>query len=91
MTMLTFRNRLSHNMAYHLPIRDLWSVSLVTHDQASQLGEFIRSLRLRSGIGLRELAGLSDISPANLSKIETGDIKEPSPTQSPAHRPPPRL
>lgn len=51
----------------------------MTHEQASRLGEFIRTTRLRAGIGLRELARLSDISPANLSKIEAGTIGEPSP------------
>lgn len=51
----------------------------MTQDQARQLGEFIRTTRLRAGIGLRELAAQSGISAANLHKIEVGLIKEPSP------------
>jgi len=50
----------------------------VTQDQANRLGEYIRERRLEAQIGLRELAGRCEISPANLHKIEAGDIKEPS-------------
>lgn len=51
----------------------------MTQEQATKLGAFVRAQRLQSGIGLRELARLSGISPANLHKIEAGSIKEPSP------------
>jgi transcriptional regulator with XRE-family HTH domain len=34
---------------------------------------------MKAGLGLRELAGKCQVSPANLHKIEAGTIKEPSP------------
>jgi transcriptional regulator with XRE-family HTH domain len=41
----------------------------------SELGTRIRAVRLRKGIGLRELARRLDLSPSLISQIETGKIR----------------
>jgi transcriptional regulator with XRE-family HTH domain len=41
----------------------------------SELGMRIRAVRLRKGIGLRELARRLDLSPSLISQIETGKIR----------------
>src|SRR5438067_13160989 len=41
----------------------------------SELGTRIRAVRLRKGIGLRELARRLDLSPSSISQIETGKIR----------------
>src|SRR5256714_14763099 len=44
-------------------------------DAPSDLGPRIRAVRLRKGIGLRELARRLDLSPSLISQIETGKIR----------------
>ena len=44
-------------------------------DRASELGPRLRAIRLRQGIGLRELARRLDLSPSSISQIETGKIR----------------
>jgi transcriptional regulator with XRE-family HTH domain len=44
-------------------------------DRASELGPRLRAVRLRQGIGLRELARRLDLSPSSISQIETGKIR----------------
>jgi transcriptional regulator with XRE-family HTH domain len=44
-------------------------------DTASELGPRLRAVRLRQGIGLRELARRLDLSPSSISQIETGKIR----------------
>lgn len=41
-------------------------------DAASALGPRLRAIRLRHGVGLRELARRLDLSPSAISRIETG-------------------
>jgi transcriptional regulator with XRE-family HTH domain len=41
----------------------------------SDLGPRLRAIRLRQGIGLRELARRLDLSPSSISQIETGKIR----------------
>ena len=41
-------------------------------DVAPALGPRLRAIRLRRGVGLRELARRLDVSPSSISKIETG-------------------
>jgi transcriptional regulator with XRE-family HTH domain len=50
---------------------------------AREIGKSLRALRAESGIGLRELCRLADLSPAALSAIETG---RSSPTLATLHR-----
>lgn len=42
-----------------------------------QLGQELRRRREANGIGLRELARYTDLSPSYLSRIETGDEQSP--------------
>ena len=44
-------------------------------DAASELGPRLRAIRLRQGVGLRELARRLDLSPSSISQIETGKIR----------------
>jgi transcriptional regulator with XRE-family HTH domain len=44
-------------------------------DAPSTLGPRLRALRLRRGVGLRELARRLDLSPSSISQIETGKIQ----------------
>lgn len=44
-------------------------------DAPSDLGPRLRAIRLRQGIGLRELARRLDLSPSSISQIETGKIR----------------
>jgi transcriptional regulator with XRE-family HTH domain len=44
-------------------------------DAPSDLGPRLRAIRLRRGIGLRELARRLDLSPSSISQIETGKIR----------------
>lgn len=46
-----------------------------TPDAPSDLGPRLRAIRLRQGIGLRELARRLDLSPSLISQIETGKIR----------------
>jgi transcriptional regulator with XRE-family HTH domain len=46
-----------------------------TPDAPSELGPRLRVIRLRQGIGLRELARRLDLSPSSISQIETGKIR----------------
>ena len=46
-----------------------------TADAPSDLGPRLRAIRLRRGIGLRELARRLDLSPSSISQIETGKIR----------------
>jgi transcriptional regulator with XRE-family HTH domain len=46
-----------------------------TSDAPSDLGPRLRAIRLRQGIGLRELARRLDLSPSSISQIETGKIR----------------
>src|SRR3954468_22632183 len=41
----------------------------------SDLGPRLRAIRLRHGIGLRELARRLELSPSSISQIETGKIR----------------
>jgi transcriptional regulator with XRE-family HTH domain len=41
----------------------------------SELGPRLREIRLRNGVGLRELARRLDLSPSSISQIETGKIR----------------
>jgi transcriptional regulator with XRE-family HTH domain/uncharacterized cupin superfamily protein len=41
----------------------------------SELGPRLRAIRLRQGVGLRELARRLDLSPSSISQIETGKIR----------------
>src|SRR5882724_2299107 len=41
----------------------------------SDLGPRLRAIRLRQGVGLRELARRLDLSPSSISQIETGEIR----------------
>src|SRR5580765_5749618 len=44
-------------------------------DASSDLGPRLRAIRLRHGIGLRELARRLDLSPSSISQIETGKTR----------------
>jgi transcriptional regulator with XRE-family HTH domain len=44
-------------------------------DASSELGPRLRAIRLRNGIGLRELARRLDLSPSSISQIETGKMR----------------
>lgn len=44
----------------------------------NKFGNFLRTLRLRHKIGLRELANKANLSPAYISRIENGECKPPS-------------
>jgi transcriptional regulator with XRE-family HTH domain len=44
-------------------------------DAPSELGPRLRAIRLRRGMGLRELARRLDLSPSSISQIETGRIR----------------
>src|SRR4051812_36898304 len=44
-------------------------------DAPSELGRRLRAIRLRQGVGLRELARRLDLSPSSISQIETGKIR----------------
>jgi transcriptional regulator with XRE-family HTH domain len=44
-------------------------------DAPTDLGPRLRAIRLRQGIGLRELARRLDLSPSSISQIETGKIR----------------
>jgi transcriptional regulator with XRE-family HTH domain len=46
-----------------------------TPEAASELGPRLRAIRLRRGVGLRELARRLDLSPSSISQIETGKIR----------------
>src|SRR3954447_12670770 len=50
-------------------------VAANTSDPPSDLGPRLRAIRLRQGIGLRELARRLDLSPSSISQIETGKIR----------------
>src|SRR4051812_16348525 len=44
-------------------------------DAPSDIGPRLRAIRLRQGVGLRELARRLDLSPSSISQIETGKIR----------------
>src|SRR6266513_5012684 len=44
-------------------------------DAPSDLGPRLRAIRLRQGIGLRQLARRLDLSPSSISQIETGKMR----------------
>src|SRR5213082_2934309 len=44
-------------------------------DAQSELGPRLRAIRLRRGVGLRELARRLDLSPSSISQIETGKMR----------------
>src|SRR5438034_2871936 len=44
-------------------------------DAQSELGPRLRAIRLRQGVGLRELARRLDLSPSSISQIETGKMR----------------
>jgi transcriptional regulator with XRE-family HTH domain len=44
-------------------------------DAPSDLGPRLRAIRLRQGVGLRELARRLELSPSSISQIETGKIR----------------
>jgi transcriptional regulator with XRE-family HTH domain len=44
-------------------------------DASSDLGPRLRAIRLRQGVGLRELARRRDLSPSSISQIETGKMR----------------
>jgi len=44
-------------------------------DASSDLGPRLRAIRLREGVGLRELARRLDLSPSSISQIETGKMR----------------
>ena len=44
-------------------------------DAPSELGPRLRAIRLRQGVGLRELARRLDLSPSSISQIETGKMR----------------
>ncbi|HEY5249772.1 MAG TPA: helix-turn-helix transcriptional regulator [Dermatophilaceae bacterium] len=45
----------------------------------SQLGAALQSARARAGLTVRQLAEAADMTPATVSRIETGQIKSPRP------------
>src|SRR5437762_6841474 len=44
-------------------------------DAPSDLGPRLRAIRLRQGVGLRQLARQLDLSPSSISQIETGKMR----------------
>jgi len=46
-----------------------------TPDASSDLGPRLRAIRLRQGVGLRELARRLELSPSSISQIETGKMR----------------
>src|SRR5215471_20600758 len=56
-------------------IHDVKARPAVVPDDPSELGPRLRAIRLRQGIGLRELARRLDLSPSSISQIETGKIR----------------
>ena len=46
-----------------------------TADAPSDLGPRLRAIRLRHGVGLRELARRVELSPSSISQIETGKLR----------------
>ena len=44
-------------------------------EAASELGPRLRAIRLRRGVGLRELARRLELSPSSISQIETGKMR----------------
>ena len=46
-----------------------------TPDASSDLGPRLRAIRLRQGVGLRQLARRLDLSPSSISQIETGKMR----------------
>ncbi len=44
-------------------------------DAPSDLGPRLRAIRLRQGVGVRELARRLDLSPSSISQIETGKTR----------------
>jgi transcriptional regulator with XRE-family HTH domain len=44
-------------------------------DASSDLGPRLRAIRLREGVGLRQLARRLDLSPSSISQIETGKMR----------------
>jgi len=44
-------------------------------EAGSELGPRLRAIRLRRGVGLRELARRLDLSPSSISQIETGKMR----------------
>src|SRR5437660_1886229 len=42
---------------------------------SSDLGPRLRAIRLRAGVGLREIARRLDLSPSSISQIETGKTR----------------
>jgi len=77
--MLTFDNSMVHNPLNAQVDRYFSEFSNVTQDEANRLGEYIRDLRKRAEMTLRDLADLAQIDLANLHRIETGKVREPSP------------
>jgi len=53
-------------------IHDVKARPAVVPDDPSELGPRLRAIRLREGVGLRELARRLDLSPSSISQIETG-------------------
>ncbi len=51
----------------------------ISQIQLSSLGEYIRSHRIKKGVGLREMAGILNISSAYLSNIESGKHSKANP------------
>ncbi len=43
-------------------------------------GEYLKSLRLKQGLTLREVEAQTGVSNAYLSQLETGKVKQPSPS-----------
>lgn len=62
-------------MSDDLPIMKVRDETLSIPDAPSDLGPRLRAVRLRQGIGLRELARRLDLSPSSISQIETGKIR----------------
>lgn len=50
----------------------------VMRTSSDSFGKLLRSLRLESGIGLRELSRLIEKSPGYLSDVESGNVPPPS-------------
>src|SRR5947209_18526678 len=44
-------------------------------DASSDVGPRLRAIRLRQGVGLRQLARRLDLSPSSISQIETGKMR----------------
>ncbi|MGI6570147.1 MAG: helix-turn-helix domain-containing protein [Caldicoprobacterales bacterium] len=51
----------------------------MTYAKSVEFGKYLKALRKERGVSQRELAELSGFSNAELSKIESGDRKKPSP------------